>query len=528
MSEKRSRQVMLAGLQKSCAYPDLDIHSIHTLETHSAWIILTGEFVFKIKKPVNFGFLDFSTLEKRRFFCEQEVILNQRYAPNTYFSMVEVRGSFEHPVIYDTGHVDKLPIIEYAVKMRQFPGSLLLSDLAASGKICSTHIDELVKLVAEYHQTARTVEDDSDYGSPSQVKWWALESYDHIAKYMKADDDKETLNKIHAWAIEKSSELHDCFKQRKANGRIRDCHGDLHLDNLTVIDGKITAFDCIEFNNELRWIDVINEVAFLMMDLTEKGYPEYANRFLNKYLQSTGDYEGLGVLDYYLVYRATVRAKVAILRCQQLSRESIEYEREFAEYKRYLALAEKYTRYRPPKLIITFGMSGSGKSFVAERICEALGFCQIRSDIERKRRAGIPFDEHCHSDLDSGLYSKAETATTYGRLIALAEQVMTSGYTPILDATFIKKTYRTQALCLAIEKGIQLIILHCEVPETILQRRILARAKKGSDTSDANLAVLNLQQAQCHSLSEEERQMTIKIDTGKEGYLGELLTSLGK
>ena len=294
--------------------------TIDEIQTHTAWVLLTGQDAYKIKKPVDFGFLDFSTLEKRRHWCEEEVRLNRRFAPDLYLGVTEIRGTLTQPHTGDTG-----PVLEYAVHMRQFPNNQLLSELAEHKQLKASHIDQLSEKIARFHQTTNHAAPDSDYGQSSRIHHWVNENFRDILPVLKTDEEREQLERIRQWTREQWQQLQPHFAHRKQHGCIRECHGDLHLRNVTIIDGEITPFDCIEFNAELRWIDVISEVAFLIMDLEEHGYPHLGHQFLNSYLQLTGDYESLTLLPYYLVYRALVRAKVAILRRKQVSPESQDY-----------------------------------------------------------------------------------------------------------------------------------------------------------------------------------------------------------
>ncbi len=282
------------------------------IETHTAWIILTGEFAWKIKKPVNFGFLDYSTLEKRHFCCDEEVRLNRRFAPQIYLDVVAITGAVESPRPGGDG-----PVLEYAVRMRQFPAGGLLSQLAEQGQLEIRHIDQMVERVAGFHRDTTVAPADTPYGEAERIHRWVSENFQHIRPLLNTPGEIEQLEQIRQWTEIEHKRLGPLMSRRKQQGAIRECHGDLHLGNITLIDDKVTLFDCIEFNPELRWIDVISEVAFLVMDLEDRGYRNYAFRFLNGYLQQSGDYESLDLLRYYRVYRALVRAKVAILREQQ-------------------------------------------------------------------------------------------------------------------------------------------------------------------------------------------------------------------
>jgi aminoglycoside phosphotransferase family enzyme/adenylate kinase family enzyme len=513
-------QHLIEALRNPRVYPHAT-ESVQLTETHCAWVLLTGEYAYKIKKPVDFGFLDFSTLEKRRFFCEEEVRLNRRFAPEVYLDVVAITGKPDDPHISGTG-----PVLEYAVRMRQFPADGLLSLVAERQRLETWHIDQMIERVAEFHQSTDRAAPDSPFGEAGRIHHWVIENFEHIRDAVDTPQRREKLERIRQWADDERERLDEIFKQRKQDGFIRECHGDLHLGNLTLIDGNVTLFDCIEFNAELRWIDVISEVAFLVMDLEDRGYPELAHRFLNGYLQQTGDYAGLAVLRYYLVYRAMVRAKVAMLRREQAAPDSEAFRTAQAEYAQYVELADGYTKPEPPALLITHGLSGSGKSTVAVKLCQMRGMIQIRSDVERKRMAGLAATADSRSGIDQGLYASDRTAQTYRRLLQLAALVLEAGFPVILDATFLQQAYRRRASGLAARHRVPFVILDCVAPEQELRRRIRERAKRGGDASEANLQVLDAQQKAEQPLSGDELDSAVKVDTSEPDWLAETLEGL--
>ena len=299
---------MIKALSEANAY-EHEITAVSIIETHISWVLLTGQYAYKIKKPVNFGFLDFSTLEKRRFFCHEELRLNRRLAADLYLDVVPITGTPDQPKMGGAGEA-----IEYAVKMIQFPAGYTLSERAESGQLGLDEIDQITDIVADFHETIEKAGEDSPYGSSECIKHWFVENFDHIRPLLVDDKHKQQLQGIQTWGNQEWNSKAGLMQLRKQQGYVRECHGDLHLSNMTLINGKVTLFDCIEFNPMLRWIDVISEVAFLFIDLLHFGYERFAYRLLNHYLQRTGDYQGMALLRYYLVYRALVCAKVSLLR----------------------------------------------------------------------------------------------------------------------------------------------------------------------------------------------------------------------
>ena len=513
---------LVEALHNSQAY-EHPVVAVHVIQTHTAWVLLTGRYAYKIKKPVDFSFLDFSTLGKRRHWCEEEVRLNRRFAPDIYLGVTEIRGTLEQPHTGGSG-----PVLEYAVHMRQFPDKQLLSELAEDKHLEASHIDQLIEKIATFHQTTDQAAPDSDYGQPNHIHHWASENFRYILPHLHTDEEHGQLERIQQWTNEQRQQLDRYFVHRKHHGFIRECHGDLHLRNLTIIDGDVTPFDCIEFNAELRWIDVMSEVAFLIMDLDERGYPHFGNRFLNGYLQLTGDYEGLKLLPYYLVYRALVRAKVAILRQQQVSPQSQDYLESTNEYRHYMQFALHHVDKESPALFITYGLSGSGKSTLARALNQTSGIIQIRSDIERKRLGDLKAGERSEFEVDAGLYASNRTEETYQRLAELAAFVIQAGFPVLLDATFLKEKHRDLMRQLADTLQVRFLILHCVAPKTMLEQRIQVRQEIGQDPSDATLEVLNAQLNKAQPLRPDEQNLTLTVDTSQKDYVNTLLGHLAK
>lgn len=481
--------------------------AIQLIETHISWVLLTGDFAYKIKKPVNFGFLDFSTLEKRQFYCQEELRLNQRFCAELYLEVVAVTGTPAEPVMAGTGTA-----IEYAVKMRQFEAGNLLSERAGNGLLSYDDIDGIAQVLGIFHLEAPAADAGSAYGDPQTVKHWCEENFDHLEPLLQDAAELQTVQHLKSWVITEWQQKAGIMHQRKQQGFVRECHGDLHLGNIALINGKITPFDCIEFNPMLRWIDVISEIAFVLMDLDYRGFKPYAWRLLNTYLQQTGDYPGLNILRYYLVYRALVRAKVALLSEQQLS-DNAERQRKHEEYIRHIALAERYTQPVKPALLITHGFSGSGKSFHARKLAEEIGAIHLRSDIERKRLFGFASLDNTGSAAQDGIYTEKAGEQTYQHLAAMAAIALQSGFHVIVDATFLKRAQRDLFLKLAQSLSLPVRILDFTASVTTLQQRIARRQQLQNDASEATAEILQQQLAGAEAFSTNEREYIITVDT---------------
>lgn len=488
---------------------DHQVSSVSLIETHISWVLLTGQYAFKIKKPVNFGFLDFSTLEKRLFFCREELRLNRRLAADLYLEVTPITGTVDKPKMGGQGEA-----IEYAVKMLQFPANYTLDEQAQHGQLAVDAIDQLTGIMADFHEAIEKAGEDSPYGESENIRHWCVENFDHIRPLLHDDRRKQQLQLIEAWEYNEWRKQSELMQRRKQQGAVRECHGDLHLGNITLINGRVTPFDCIEFNPMLRWVDVVSEAAFLILDLIRFGLEAYAYRFLNRYLQCTGDYQALALLPYYLVYRAMVRAKVSLLRSAQQHDETC------IDYALYTDLAERFTKSRKVALIITHGYSGSGKSTFAARIAEKIGAIQIRSDSERKRLFGYRSQDSTGSAINDGLYTQDAGALTYQYLAKLATGVLDAGFPVIIDAAFLKKDQRDLFRQLAMEQGSPFFIIDFHASDAELSRRIRQRQ---NDASEATVEVLQQQQRSAEPLSEQERADLIAVDTESDNALEKLL-----
>jgi len=474
------------------------------LETHISYVLLTGEYAYKIKKAVAFGFLDFTTLAARRHFCEQELRLNRRLAPALYLDVVPVTGSTDAPQFGGGGAA-----LEYAVKMREFPQNALASVLLAHGELGADDIDALATEVAAFHAAIAVADASGPYGSADGILRIARRNTEEIAPLIATDSERAQVDDLRDWTEREHARRLATFQRRREQGFVRECHGDLHLGNIARIDGKLVIFDCIEFNDEMRWIDVMSEVAFTVMDLEDRSRPDLAHRFLNGYLERTGDYAGLAVLPFYLAYRALVRAKVALLRSAQAGDGA---SRALADARGYLRLASRYAEAPRPALIVTTGLSGSGKTTLTEALLERISAVRVRSDVERKRMHGLAPLARVGARVEQGLYSPAATDSAYDRLRAVARDIVGAGRIAIVDAAFPRRSQRESFRALAAELGIPFVILAFEATEPTLRRRVAARHARGSDASDADVAVLEHQIATREALTAPERAHAVIYD----------------
>ncbi|NCO19780.1 MAG: AAA family ATPase [Gammaproteobacteria bacterium] len=496
------QNALIDALQRPAAWHD-PVDRIELIETHASWVLLAGDTALKIKKPVDFGFLDFSTLQRRRHFCEEEIRLNRRTAPMIYRDVVEISGTPEKPEIGGTGAA-----IEYAVRMHRFDPGAGFDRLLSDGQLTTADIDDLAKQLAALHREAAVAPPDGRYGTWRAVAEPMLDNFDSLAAHI----DDPRLNVLRRWTVDQLHRLNPVIEQRLQQGFVRECHGDAHLGNVARIDDRATLFDCIEFNPDFRWTDVICDLAFTVMNLRDRGAEPMAWRLLDVWLAESGDYDGLRLLPLYMVYRAMVRAKVHALR---LAEDEIDRAAVLVQVGTYLNLAETIRAEHRPALLLTTGLSGSGKSWLAERLVARCGLVRIRSDVERKRLHGLDAGSHSSSRLDAGIYSAEASKRTYRRLLECALPALETGIPVLLDAAFLKQAQREPFLKRAEALGVPFGILECHADPATLKQRIEARAHAGNDPSEANLGVLSRQQATAESLTATESAMMLKIETSQ-------------
>ncbi|MCP4409181.1 MAG: AAA family ATPase [Gammaproteobacteria bacterium] len=511
---------LITSLLQPAPYPH-PVNHIEMIETHISWVILTGSFVYKIKKPVNLGFVDYTDLKRREYFCHQELQLNRRLAPKIYLAVVPITGPITQPSVDGDGSA-----IEFAVKMHQFPQGSLLNRLIENKRLTPELVDHIAHHVAHFHTGIEVAGKDTPYGSPEAVLAPMQQNFSTIRAHISNKALLKPLEPLEQWTYSRYQMLETTLRQRKNQGFIRECHGDMHLGNIALIDKEITIFDGIEFNEQIRWIDVISELAFLVMDLDDRGTPQLGQRLLNHYLQETGDYGGLALLRFYQVYRAMVKAKVNAIRLSQGHLATRQRQDLIRLYRSYTQLAISYTGDRKPALIITHGLSGSGKSTLCQQLAEQQGFIWIRSDVERKRLYGLEASEHSRSEIRKGLYTEQAGKRTYKWLLTLANRITDAGFTALVDATFLRSDQRSAFIELANSNNLPWWVLNIHAIENTLRRRIQARLARADDPSEASLDVLTLQLRTRDPLNGDELKHSIDIDSKSEYSIDAIKTRL--
>jgi len=496
---KHAEPALIRAMLQADFYPHA-CRNIHMRETHASWVVLTGPFAYKVKKPVDFGFLDFSSLDKRQHFCTEELRLNRQLAPQLYLGVL--------PIAYQNHHFslgDDKNICEYCVQMRQFADEDLLDARMQSGRFDPEWMDELAKDAAAFHAGAGQSKAISAFGAADYVRQHIHAALDAATQHPE-HIDPDLIIALYTHTDAAISAQQQRFTRRMHQGYIRDCHGDLHLGNIALFQNRPLIFDCIEFNPEYRAIDTLSDTAFLVMDCMARARPDLAFRFLSRYLEYSGDYDGMPLFPIFLCYRACVRGKVACLLADDDATPGAKKEQGLRTASDYFHLATALLNPAPsPCLYVIGGLSGSGKSRLALKECGPAHAVIIRSDATRKRIAAA------HPELE--LYGEALSRLSYDAMYAAAEALLTAGWPVILDATFLSADERQRARDIAGNARLPFRLVWLDVPETSLRQHVLCRQKKGSDISDADISVLEQQLADYHRPTEPDICFLSSADT---------------
>jgi aminoglycoside phosphotransferase family enzyme/predicted kinase len=496
------------------------------VQTHISTLLLAGEFAYKLRKPLTLDFLDFSTPELRRADCEAELRLNRRTAPQLYLDVLPVLGPLAQARFGRAEEVGGGEIIDWALRMQRFDNAGLLDRMANAGTLTPQHIDALAQRVAAFH--AALPASPAGHGDPQQLLRRALENFDALDAAAAGTPHRARLRHLRAWTNAEFGRVAPTLAQRRAQGLVREGHGDLHLGNIVLIDGEPLPFDCIEFNAELRHLDVMGDAAFTFMDLVRHGLPGHAWRFINGYVEHGGDAQGVMVLPFWAVYRAMVRAKVAMLRAAQATGGSETQAQALQALQRDLRLAELLSALgqAKPWLVVTSGLSGSGKSTLALALAESLGAIRLRSDVERKRLHGLLPSDRPPPQQAQALYGAPATQRTYARLQTLAGCLLRAGRPVIVDSAALRRHERDALRDLAHASGARFALVVCEAPEAVLRERVARRLAESNDASDATLAVLARQLSLREPVTTDEHAIVLDTRAAPAALTDQLLRQL--
>ena len=496
---------LVKSLLKPQAYPEA-AGKIELVQTQMSFVFLTKEFVYKVKKAVDLGYLDYTTLEKRQFFCQKEIELNRRLCPDAYLGVV--------PITRDKGAIrigGRGETIEYAVRMRRLPQKAMMNVLLADDGVSAEMITGVAQKLAAFHKEAETNAEISAFGQIKAITRNTDENFSQTEKYIGRTIAEDSYRRIKNYTNSFVGENAPLFNKRIKEGRIRDCHGDLHAAHICFTD-DICIYDCIEFNDRFRYCDVASEMAFLAMDLDHYGRADLSSSLVKAYVDESGDKELLELLGFYKGYRAYVRGKVESFKLDDPYISKGEKEKTLEIAASYFDLARAYTRAKPV-LFITVGLVGTGKSTLAKALAGRLGLAVISSDITRKQLAGVPLTEHRFEDLDGGIYSAELSRKTYDKLFAGAGDILSDGGSVILDASFIRAEERLKAKQLAEETGADFFIIECRLDEENIKKRLARRLKQGS-VSDGRWEIYRPQKKAFDPVKASPQKHAI-VDTSK-------------
>jgi uncharacterized protein len=470
------------------AYPH-PVRAVELVETHISWVLLTGKFAYKIKRPVHYSFIDLRRAAQRRLLCHEEVRLNRRISPELYLGVRAIRRRRGEAHIGGSG-----AIIEHAVRMRQFPHSQELDALLEAQRIAPSALESFGAELARLHERLPVAKGRQKWGRAGAQVEGIKHNASECARSGKALGDTAALRALQTRLTDWADAALPLLERRFAAGRVRECHGDLHAGNIVRRAARLQPFDCLEFNAALRWIDVADEVSFLLADLEARQRPLQAQAFLGGYLAASGDYQACLLLPVFRAHRALVRAKVMALNAIGKGRSAAAMRGAQRCHESYVECAQRALAPTRPALVLMSGLSGSGKTWLAQRLAPELRAVHLRSDIERKRTAGLTPAARSASGIAHRLYAREVTLAVYGRLAECAADALAGGYNTIVDATFGAVEERARFRTLATRLGVNACIVYCHAPRSVLEARILRRHKRADDPSEADVAVLHWQE----------------------------------
>lgn len=493
---------LLTALLNPQFYPDKPAR-VEYLQTHISIIFLTGEFVYKVKKPVNLGFVDYTTLDKRRYFCEQELELNRRLSPDIYLDVIPITEKNGEIQLNGGGE-----IIDYTLKMRQLPQDRMLDYLLVNGNVTAGMMEEVAAKMAGFHSKARTDSHIASFGNEEAIVVNIEENRSQTEKYVDITISSYQYRRINDYNNKFLQKNKALLQKRVYTGKIKDCHGDLHAQHICFFEG-IQVYDCIEFNERFRYCDVASEIAFLAMDLERYQRLDLSKVFMNSYIEISRDAEIRKLIDFYKCYRAYVRGKVDCFRLEdKLIKDK---EAVLNSAKNYFNLAYRYT-FEKPLLILFSGLMGTGKSTLAEALSKETGFPVISSDITRKKLAGVASGERHFEQFDDGIYSPESTGATYGELFSAAREHLQQGQPIILDASFKKREMRKALIDIARENTAEIYVIECVLDEAETKRRLDKRVDEGS-VSDGRWEIFEKQKLDFDKITEFPKKNHVVVDT---------------
>ncbi len=509
-----ARPPLVQALLQPEAYPEGD-GPIELLETHISYLFLTPRHVYKVKKPVNYGFLDFTTLEQRRYYCHQEVELNRRLSPDVYLGVVEVRTSQGEYAVEGPGET-----VEYAVKMSRLPHDRLMSSLLQQHRVGEEDVRRLARKIADFHAQAETGPEITRLGGFATVRQNVEENFAQTRGYVGLALSQDAFDDLEAYSQAFMKVKEGLFRRREAAERVRDCHGDLHTAQIFLDDG-ISIIDCIEFNQRFRYSDTVADLAFLAMDLDFYGRQDLSRLLVDTYAEASGDSGVLELMAFFKVYRAYVRGKVTAFRLDGQALAPEERQQVLSLAQAYFRLAHSYAApLARPALVLVCGLMGTGKSTVAGELARRWDLSLITSDLVRKEMAGMAPTEHEYVPFGQGIYGPEFSRRTYEALLQRAEGELRRGRSVVLDATFHRREERALAAALAERLGVDLWVAECVLGEDEVRRRLEERVRQGGSISDGRWELYHQQRDEWEPVGEAPANRYLRVDTGQSRQVG--------
>ncbi len=519
----------IKALKRPEVYPH-PVKEVEFVQTHISYVFIAGEYTYKIKKPINFGFLDFSDLEKRHFYCQEEIRLNRRLASPIYLGLTPIYEDMGKKVYLDNPP-EQAYLVDYAVKMKTLPKDSFLQNLLAQGKISPLAMQELARILAEFHNQAATGAEINLGGDIHSIYQNLKENFEQTKNYVGLTINRKTYDLLQEYSFSFLRFYADLLRKRLRDGKIRECHGDLRLEHICLWGDQIYIFDCIEFNRRFRYNDVTAEVAFLAMDLDFNEYPDFSQAFIKWYIEYSEDRDLLTLLNFYKCYYAYTRGKIEDFSLDDREMEDVGYELMVERAKEHFDLALSYAaRPNKPALFLVGGLTGTGKSHLAKNLAPRLGARVIRTDVLRKKLSSQPIEKDHKENFGKGIYSPEMSQKTYQIALTKAEETLLQGTYVLIDATFQRRTDRQAAFSMAERLGADFLFLECRCPENIIKNRLEDRELQKEDVSDADWKIYLKQKEVFEQITElpANKHLIINTENSEQDNLDYVLEQLVK
>ncbi len=507
---------------KSYNYP---VDTVTVVQTHISYVFIAKPYVYKLKKPVDFGFLNFVSFKDRKFYTFEEYRLNSRISPEIYLGVAVVVKNGNWLKLVEDENYDENSVVAYCVKMKYIDDAYSLKHMLKE-RLDTQLLSLIAQKIYAFHKNADNTEGLQGFGSINEISKNSLENFDQIEKYIGAIVTAEEYAFMRKWTENFITQNTPLFENRNTAGFVRDCHGDLHCEHIYYKDGKIIILDCIEFNKRFRYIDTISDIAFLLMDLDVNGQKEESNRLCAQYIQLSGDYDGVVFLPFYKAYRAMVRAKINSFQSDNEGITQNERDGFVQKASQYFQLAKQYMQQSGKGVIYTvFGNIGSGKSTIAMELAALTSGIVINSDSVRKKLVGLDIFDNATAKIGEGIYTTEMTSKVYATMKEKALAIAQRGIPVILDGTFYSKELRREFYQFFKDRGFDVHLIFADCSEDELVRRIEKRQRDAS-ISDATVEIFIQLKDRYEKPGDDERCVIIKTEKGIDEIRNDLKSRL--